>query len=273
MRRVWLLPALLSLAPAEASAIDRPPPLPPTAAQVDVEEHLQRRLDKALPLVDHEGRRARLGDALTGLRPAVLVMAYYRCPMLCGLVLRGVVLAVNERRLSLGKDFDAVTVSVDPEDTPERAREKRASVTAALGLSGSAGWPFMMGREADVARLADDIGFRYAKDAKTGEYAHPAITVILTPDGRVSRYLYGVSPSARDLELALIEAGEGKIGGIVDRVIMTCYRWDPAARAYGPVVLGFVRIGGAMIAVTVALTLALLFKREAKGARRRGASA
>jgi protein SCO1 len=252
----------MALSAQSARADEDLPPKPPVTEGVDVVEHLGRKLDEDTELVDQDGRRARLGDAFTGRRPVVLVLAYYHCPMLCGLVLGGVVTGMNQLGLRLGQDFDAITISIDPSDTPERARNKRASVISALGRRGGPEWPFLVGSEAAVSHVADEVGFRYARDPRTGEWAHPAVTMILTPDGRVSRYLYGVSIPTRDLRFALVEAGEGKTGSVVERVITTCYRYNPTARAYEPFMLGFMRIGGGLILLTVLGTVGLLRLRE-----------
>jgi protein SCO1/2 len=247
--------------------------LPSVARAVDLDEQLGRRLDPSLAFTDTDGKRVRLGDDVTGTAPIVLILAYYRCPMLCGLVLRGVVDGMNHLTLHLGEDYRALTVSFDPRDTPERARAKRASTLAGLARQpGSpSAWPFLVGDESQSRALADAVGFRYAYDARTDQYAHPAAAIILTPDGRISRYLYGTSFSARDLRLALVEAGEGKTGTIVDRVILTCYQYDPAARAYGPFVVGFMRIGGGIILALVSGLLIALVCRERREARRRAA--
>jgi protein SCO1/2 len=269
---LWVI-ALIAPAPARAegpfSLPDGPSALPPAARAVDVDEHLGRVLDRGLALTDHDGRRVVLGDYLHGREPIVLVLAYYRCPMLCGLVLRGVVLGMDQLRYQLGRDFHALTVSIDPHDTPEAARHKRASALAGLGRLGDAGgeWPFLVGDDATVRRLADSVGFRYAYDAATDQYAHPAVAVVLTPDGHISRYLYGVEPSVRDLRLALVEAGEGKTGTVVDRVILTCYRYDPAIRRYGPYVFGFLRIGAVLVLALVAATIGLSIRHGRRRAK------
>jgi len=154
-------------------------------------------------------------------------------------------------------------VSIDPLDTPGAALQKRASVLSALRVPAASGeWPFLVGEAPAIERLADEVGFRYAHDARTDQYAHPAAAVVLTPDGHVSRYLYGVDFPARDLRLALIEAGQGRTGTIVDRVILTCYHYDPAMRAYGPSLFGFLRLGGALVLAAVTALLAVLFHQE-----------
>ena len=273
-----LLATLLLAGSASAQAISKfgnpalaPVTPPPAVREADLEEQLGRTLDPGLAFTDDEGKRVRLGDYLTGDAPVVLVLAYYRCPMLCGLVLRGVVDAMKKLSFELGREYRALTVSFDPRDTPAAAREKRASTLAGLGRPLAAGrdWPFLVGEEPSIHALASEVGFHYAYDARTDQYAHPAAAIVLTPHGKVSRYLYGVAFSPRDLRLSLIEAGEGKTGTIVDRVILTCYHYDPAARAYGPFIVGFMRAGGALILLTVGGLLAALFRGE----RRRAAGA
>ena len=264
-----LLLALALIATPSLARAAGPPALPRVAEKADLDEHLGRQIPRALAFHDQDGRRVSLGDSFDGKRPVVLVLAYYHCPMLCGLVLRGVVDGMNQLRFTLGEDYRALTVSIDPRDTPAGARAKQRSSLGALPRGGDtpAGWPFLVGEQASIAKLADAVGFRFAYDPRTDQFAHPAAAIVLTPEGRVSRYLYGVTFSARDLRLSLVEAGEGKTGTIVDRIIMTCYRYDPAARAYGPFVVGFVRIGGAFILAAVAGTVGLLFLREARRRR------
>ena len=161
-------------------------------------------------------------------------------------------------------------MSFDPHDTPAEAAHKQEATLLALPWRGDpASWPFLVGQPEQIRRLADSLGFRFAYDERTGQYAHPAAVFVLTPDGRISRYLYGTEFSPRDLRLALIEAASGKIGTIVDRILLTCYRFDPATRRFGPFIRGFMRIGGVMILATVAVLLAALFRAE----RRRRAEA
>lgn len=274
-----LLAALVAAGTASAQTTNKfgnpllaPAAPPPAAREADLEEHLGRTLDPALSFTDEQGRPVRLGDSLTGAAPVVLVLAYYRCPMLCGLVLRGVVDGMRQLEWGLGREYRALTVSFDPRDTPEAAREKQASTLAGLGPRAidDRAWPFLVGQEPQIRALADAVGFRYAYDERTDQYAHPAAAIVLTPSGKISRYLYGVTFSPRDLRLALIEAGEGRTGTIVDRLILTCYRYDPAARAYGWFVLGFMRAGGVVILATVSGLLFVLFRGERR--RTRGAA-
>jgi protein SCO1/2 len=227
----------------------------------------------SLPVGDRARETSPVPEAsledLAGHVPVLLVLAYYRCPMLCGLVLRGLVTSLQHLDFHLGNAYRALTVSVDPRDTPESARAKQQATLQ--GLSGAtskaAAWPFVVGDETESRRLAAEVGFGFAYDSRTDQYAHPAVVVVLTADGRISRYLYGIEYSPRDLRLALVEAGEGKIGSIVDRVLLTCYHYDPARRAYAPFVVGFLRIGAALTLVVV-LTIILLSAAAARRARR-----
>ena len=275
-RAAALLSLLVSVVSTPAAAQGKfsspalaPAPPPPVVLEADIEEHLGTRIDPSLSFTDADGRPVHLGDQGSSGKPIVLVLAYYRCPMLCGLVLSGVVEGMKKLDWDLGHQYRALTVSFDPRDTPAGARHKQASTLAGLARPAvkAADWPFLVGQEPAIRALADAVGFRYAYDARTDQFAHPAAAIILTPDGRVSRYLYGVGFSARDLRLALLEAGEGKVGTIVDRLILTCYHYDPATRAYGPFIVGFMRIGGAFVLLTVAGLVAVLFRADRRRAR------
>jgi protein SCO1/2 len=235
-------------------------------AAADLDERLGARLPAALSFTDGSGRRVRLGDAFTDGKPVVLVLAYYRCPMLCDLVLRGAGDALAGVGLVFGRDFRALTVSFDPRDRPEAAARKQETLLQALGRPDAApAWPFLVGEAAAVRALADAVGFRYGYDASTDQFAHPACLIVLTPDGRIARYLYGIRFRPVDLRLALDEAARGRIGGIVDRVLLTCFRWDPASRRYGVYVRGVLRGGATLMLLVTGGALALLWRRERRG--------
>jgi len=239
--------------------------LPPAAREVDIDEHLGRAIDPSLTFTNELGETARLGDYFHDDKPVVLVLAYYRCPMLCDLVLRKLVGAMKLLPFHLGKEYRALTVSIDPRDEPAAAAKKQSSVLAGLAEPDkTADWPFLVGDATASQRLADELGFRYAYDPGTDQYAHPAVVVTLTPEGKISRYLYGVDISARDLRLGLLDATEGKVGTIVDRVIMTCYHFDPATRKYGPFIWGFMRVGAAIIFASVSILVGVLLHIERK---------
>jgi len=231
--------------------------------EIDIEEHLGAALPLELPFVDENRRPVRLGDYFRDGKPVVLVLAYFRCPMLCDLVLRGVVDSLARQHLALGRDYRALTVSIDPKDTPAGASLKQHGLLQALGdLDAAASWPFLTGAEPSIAPLAARLGFEYAYDPKTDQYAHPAVAFVLTPDGRISRYLYGVKFRPLDVRLALDEAAHGKIGGIVDRILLTCFHYDPATRRYAVFVRGVLRGGAALTVVLVGAMLALLWWRD-----------
>ena len=243
----------------------------PVTRGADLNERLGAKINPSLSFTDQTGTRTSLARYLDGRTPVVLVLAYYGCPMLCGLVLQGAVHALRRVDLRLGESYQAVTVSFDPRDTPESAHHKRESTLAGVdpGAGQAAAWPFLVGDSASINRLANDVGFHVAYDARTDQYAHPAALIVLTGDGRVSRYLYGVEYSPRDLRLALVEAGKGEIGSLVDRVLITCYRYDPATRTYGPFVVGFLRLGAGLtllfVVAVVGLSVAASRRRRAPG--------
>src|SRR4051812_5583276 len=220
------------------------PPIAPIAREVDIEEHLGQRVDPNLVFTDSSGRRVTLGEYLRDGKPAVVSLAYFRCPMLCGLVLRGLAHGLAEVPFRAGEDYRLLTISFDPKDGAAEAARKQEAVLAAFGKKTErAAWPFLVGGAAEIRAIAETFGFRFAYDETIDQYAHPAAVFILPPDGRISRYLYGTVFSPRDLRLSLVEAGSGKVGSIVDRVLLPCYRFDPATRRFGPFIRGFMRIG------------------------------
>ena len=260
MTRVWSSLALLAMLASSARAA------PPALAAVDIDEHLGARLPLELPFVDQSGRDVMLGDYFRDGRPVVLVLAYFRCPMLCDLVLHGVVDSIARQGLALGRDYRALTVSIDPKDTPAQASLKQHGMLQALDAPfAGAAWPFLVGKSPAIHTLAARLGFEYAYDPKSDQYAHPAVAFIVTPEGRISRYLYGVEFRPLDVRLALDEAAHGKIGGIVDRVLLTCFHYDPATRRYGLYVVGVLRGGAALTLLLVGALLGALWWRERRG--------
>jgi len=267
---VFALAAMSITAPVGAASGAEMTPLPPAMREVDIEERLGSKLDLDLTFTDTTGKEVRLTDSFRDGKPVVLTLAYFRCPMLCGLVLRGLVSSLSELKFDLGQEYRALTVSFDPRDRPEEAARKQATTLTSLHRQAKGeDWPFLVGKPNVVRALAASLGFRFAWDERSGQYAHPAVVFVLTPDGRISRYLYGTEFPTRDVKLALVEAGSGRIGTIVDRILLTCYRFDPAARRYGPFLRGFMRIGAFLILLTVATLLFVLFRAE----RRRRAAA
>ena len=246
---------------------------PSGISNVDIEENLGARVPSDLVFTDAAGKRVRLGDLFDGARPVVLVLAYYRCPMLCDLVLGGISRALRELRWTAGREYRGITVSIDPKDRPAAAGLKQTKVLQAVGQTGpeaAAGWPFLVGDEASIHALAGAVGFRYVYDPRSEQFAHPAVAIVLTPDGRVSRYLYGVSFRLLDLRLALTEAARGRVGTIVDRLLLTCFRYDPSARRYGFYVSAVLKGGASLSLLALGLFLVSVWRRDARRARSGG---
>jgi protein SCO1/2 len=253
-----VLVATSSVASAQFSApIDVPPPGPAASERLPIlkDAGLDQRLDAQVPLdavfVDDHGRDVKLGDYFHG-KPVVLVLAYYDCPMLCTEVLNGAVSSLQTLSLDAGKDFEFVVVSFNPGETPAEARAKKAGYLPRYGRpGGDTGFHFLTGRPEAISRLTAAIGFKYAYDSRIDQYAHPAVITILTPAGKISRYLLGIDYPPSDLRLAMVEAASGKIGTAVDKFLLYCYHYDPESGRYGLAILNIVRAGGL-------LTLAIL---------------
>jgi protein SCO1/2 len=251
--------ALAATLPATAEV-----PLPDGA--VDVVERLGERIPKDLPFVDSTGKKVRLADYLHG-RPLVLALAYYRCPVLCNLLLNGLASALQKVDWHLGTDYDVVTLSLDPSETPALAAEKRHGYLQALGQPNATGWGFLTGRVDDIDSLSDAVGFRYSYIDKQRQFAHVAALVVIAPDGRISRYLYGVEFPARQLKLALFEAAAGKVGTTFERVLLRCYRYDPRSKSYELFVTRYFRVVGTVMIVLVGGLLGALWRRDLRRVR------
>lgn len=243
----------------------------PIPKNITYEPRLGERAPLDVELVDDAGRPARLGDYVNDARPLVLVLAYYECPMLCSMVLNGVTTALRSGGLQAGADFELVVVSIDPSDTPERARAKKASYVRAFDRPGAdQAFHFMTGREAEVRRVADAVGFTYEYDPIGKQFAHPAGLVVLTPAGVISRYFYGVDFPPRDLRLSLVEAAGGAIGTAGDKLMLLCFRYDPERGRYGKLALGAMRVGGVVTLALLGASMALMSRRSRGPSRRRG---
>jgi protein SCO1/2 len=264
MRRTvaWLVAVALSagVARAEGPADDRP------AALRDVA--FAQRLGEPVPL--DVPFRDESGAAVTLRRyagkPLLLVPAYYTCPMLCTLVLNGVVSALRALPFDAGDEFTVVTFSFDPNDGPEAAAAKKATYVSEYRRQGAeAGWHFLTGDAASIRALTDAIGFRATFDETNREYAHASGIVLVTPQGRVARYFFGVEFAPRDLRLGIVEASADKIGSVVDALLLYCFHYDPATGRYSRVALGAVRAGGVLTLLVLASAIALWIRRERLG--------
>lgn len=248
--------------------------VPAAVKGVDVIERLGDLVPAGVRFTDSEGRPFQLADVLRQGRPVILTLVYYRCPALCSLVLSGLTRSLRAVDLRLGDDYRVVTVSIDPSETPRLAAESKRGHLQALGADpATAAWTFATGAEPEIQALAGALGFQYTYDAPTRQYAHAAAIFVLSPEGKISRYLYGIDYPARDLRLALVEASRGRVGTSLDRVLLTCFKYDPASRRYEPYVLGFVRIGGLLVFLALATLLSILWRQEVKMKKQRGAQA
>ena len=215
-----------------------------------------QKLDEQAPLdlqfADETGKTVKLGDYF-GKKPVILVLAYYRCPMLCTAVLTGLNDAMREIPFTVGKEFNVLTVSFDPRETPELAAKKKENYVANYGRPGAAeGWHFLTGKQDAIDKLTEAVGFHYEYDAKNDMFYHPAGIMVLTPAGKISRYFFDVKFVPRDLRLGLIEASAEKIGSPTDAVLLYCFHYDPDKGKYSANILAFVRIGGVLTIVGLA---------------------
>jgi protein SCO1/2 len=266
---------VLVLAPGAVRAATEPAAdvRPPALREVGIDQRLGEPLPLDVPFRDDQGRAVTLGDYF-GKKPVVLVMTYFECPMLCTLVLNGLTKTLKTMNFEPGKEFDVVAVSFDPRDTPELAAKKKATYVAEYGRAATAaGWHFLTGDEAAIARVATAVGFRYKWVPEEKQFAHAAAIMVTTPEGRLARYFYGVDYAGRDLRLGLVEAADHKIGSAVDALLLFCYRYDPITGKYGAIALNLVRIGGVTTVLLIGAFMTVMFRREAIAERRRKGSA
>ena len=242
-------------------------PVDDPAQGIEIEQRLDERVPLDLAFVDSTGRTVRL-DELVAEKPVVLSLVYYECPMLCGIVLNELVKSLRAMELELGQDFDAISVSIDPDETPELAAANKRGYLDRYGRGDrDDGWRFLVGDREPIAQLADAVGFRYRYEPEADEYVHAAGLFVLTPDGRISRVLYGVEVAPRDLRLALVEASEGRIGDFVDAVTLLCMHYDPTTGRYGFAIMTVIRILGTATVVALALFLVRSLRRERRSRR------
>lgn len=228
---------------------------------VGVTEHLDAQVPLDLEFADADGRPTTLGDLFDEGRPVILTLNYSDCPRLCSVQLNALVDAIRKMDWNLGDQYQIVTVSIDPTELPERAKLTKQKYLRAYGRPGAAGgWRFLVGSETNIKKLTDMVGFDYAFDGK--EYLHVAVLFVCTPEGRVSRYLYGVDYDPQTLRLSMVEAGEGKIGSSMDQILLYCFHYDSASGRYGPAAFRLMRIGGLLTVVVLGTMLSVYWLRE-----------
>ncbi|HMV27243.1 MAG TPA: SCO family protein [bacterium] len=235
----------------------------PELQKIDVIEHLGDTVPMNLQFKDEHGAIVQLSDYFEKGKPIVLTMAYYRCPMLCTMVLNAKAEAVKQLAWLPGREFQMLTVSIDPNETPELASNKKDTYLKFLDKSGiQEGWHFLVGDSSQSKALADALGFKYFYDENRKEYAHPAVVFVITEKGIVSRYLYGIRFAERDMRLALMEASEGKIGSTIDRIIMYCFHYDPNAKGYVVMATNVMKLGGLVTLVVLGVFLTVMWRRD-----------
>ncbi|MCA9699599.1 MAG: SCO family protein [Myxococcales bacterium] len=235
--------------------------LSPEANEVSVDEMLSAQLDMDLTFVDHDGKTVKLGDYFDGEHPVLITLNYYRCPTLCSLQLNGLTRTLQKLEWTPGEQFRIVTVSIDPRENTEVAAGKRASHLKELDR-GEVDWNFLTGDALQVRMLAAQLGVGYAYDAEQDQYAHPAVLMFASPEGKVARYLYGLEYEPGDVKFALMEAAEGRVGSPVDKLILSCFHYDATLGKYGPFAMGFMRLGGVLMILIVGIPLVIVWRRE-----------
>jgi protein SCO1/2 len=254
---------LLGILPLGLRAETRPAgALPPALREVAIDQKLNNQIPLDLKFTDENGEEVTLGKYFKD-KPVIITPVYYDCPMLCNQTLNGLLKAMRVLRFEVGEKFEVVTVSFDPTESAPLAAAKKANYVEQLGKEGArTGWHFLTGTQENIKPLMDALGFIYTYDEKRGEYAHAAGIMVLTPQGRVSRYFYGVEFSPKDLRLGLVEASEGKIGSPVDQLLLFCYMYDPLTGKYGAVVMRMVQLGGLVTVLCLGTFMFVMFRRD-----------
>ena len=231
---------------------------------VEVVEKLNAQVPLDLEFYDETGTIRPLSTYFDGTRPVILTLNYAGCPMLCGKQLNGLITVLKEMKMTPGDEFELVTVSIDPEETPTDAQRKKREYVKRLGKPAAApGWHFLTGAKSRIKNLADSVGFGFKHDEDSGEYIHTATFMVLTPDGRVSRYVYGVTFPEKTMRYTLIEASGGKVGDAFDKVLFYCFlSYDPDSNSYAPVAMKIMRTSGVIVMLGLGIFLMILWRRE-----------
>jgi protein SCO1/2 len=244
---------------------------PPRLENVGIEQHLDAQVPPDLVFFDDAGKTVRLGDYF-GRKPLILNLVYYNCTMLCGEALAGLASAMRLVKFDVGNEFDVVTVSFDPRETPEMGAAKKKDYVTRYGRANAAvGWHFLTGHPASINALTKVVGFQYQYDPKSNQYAHATAIMVLTPQGRISRYFYGVDFPPKDLRMGLVEAAQGKIGNAVDAVLLYCYHYNPETGKYGAVVANILRLAAAVTILIMGIFLFILWRLDLSVSRKTAA--
>ena len=257
-RSVGLLLALVASFALFAQNLPQPP-------QASIAQKLDTRIPLDLQFRNERGEVVRLGQYFKKGRPVLLNFVYFRCPMLCPMVLEGTTTSLTHLKFDIGKEFDVITVSIDPRDKASDAATFKEKYVRHYGrLDAAKGWHFLTAHETAIKKLADSVGFQYTYDSRTDQFAHGAALLVLTPDGRTSRYFYGFEYKPRDLSLAIVEASEGKVGTAVDQLLLLCFHYDPATGKYSRNAMMFARAGGVSTMLALGGFIFVMVRKERK---------
>jgi protein SCO1/2 len=244
---------------------------PPGLKNVGIQQNLNGQIPADLIFKDETGKTVRLGDYF-GQKPMILSLVYYKCPMLCGEVLSGLSSALKVLKFNVGDEFNVLTVSFDPNDTPELGAAKKAEYMERYGRPGAgAGWHFLTGPQGSIDALTKAAGFQYQYDPKTEQFAHSTAIMVLTPEGKIAQYYYGVEYAPKDLRLGLIQASQNKIGTVVDQVLLYCYHYDPNTGKYGAVISRILQLSAMATVLILGAFMVVLF-RHGSDAEHQGAA-
>lgn len=235
---------------------------PDALQNLGVDEHLGDYIPLDARFATSNGDSVVLGDLLEEGKPVLLNPLYYECPMLCGLVLDGTINVVEELQWKPGKDFIVLSISIDPEEDAELAARSKQNYLGQMDSTTRNGWYFLTGNKSQIDKVIEAVGFRYKEIEGTGEYAHSAAIMLLSPDGKITRYLYGISYDEFNVRSALYEAADGKIGNTIDKVVMYCYQYDPDSGSYTPVAINIMKLGGLATLIILGIFLGSLWLRE-----------
>jgi protein SCO1/2 len=241
--------------------------LPADLNNIKIEQRLNNQVPLDVEFKDETGKTVRLGDYFKTGRPVILNLVYYTCPMLCGEELAGEASALSMLKFTPGKDYEIVSVSFNPDETPNDAAEKQKVYLERINehldpKTDASGWHFLTGQEPQIKQLADAVGFHYRRDPETKQYIHATAIMIVTPGGKLAQYYYGVEYAPKDIRLGLIEASKEKIGNVVDEVLLYCYHYDPKTGRYGAVISNIMRLAGAATMLVLGGFLIMMFRRD-----------
>lgn len=262
MKWMACIPVALSLVSGGMQAAAPSPYLPPNLQGIGIDQKLNAQIPLDTVFRDETGASVPL-RTFFGTKPVILAPVYYRCPMLCSQILSGVVAGLRPLSLKPGRDFEVVAISFDPSDTPAEAALKRNRYSHSYSSrAGTNGWHFLVGDQASIAAVMQSIGFHYRWDPVNKMFVHASGVMVITPEGRVARYLYGVEYQPKDFELSLVEASHNQIGSAVDRILLFCYHYDPKTGKYGAVVINSVKTGAILILVLMAIGMFFLWRQD-----------